>query len=87
MSDHMFNEEAVEGQSTYVVEMRNCDICHYHEGTVAVAYYDTRTAGGRWANVCQRHMDECGSGLGMGKGQRFIYSDKVLKEISETSSV
>lgn len=87
MSDQTFNEEAVKGESVYMVEVNTCDICHYHEGALAVAYYDTKTRGGPWANVCQRHMDETGSGIGVGKGQRFIYSVQVQKEISKHYTV
>lgn len=37
---------------------------------------DPLNGSGQWANMCQRHFDSYGIGLGLGKGQRLVLEDE-----------
>lgn len=56
------------GETTRVEEMPPCDLCR--DGTLAV--YDGKTITGPWAFLCQKHFDQVGIGLGLGRGQRLV---------------
>lgn len=45
----------------------NCDICM----DTTPAEYDAKSKQGPWAYMCQRHFEQHGVGLGMGRGQRL----------------
>jgi hypothetical protein len=49
-----------------VFRIPKCDFCE------KPAQYDGRTGIGPWANMCQMHFYEYGTGLGLGKGQKLI---------------
>lgn len=62
-----YHKSAIEKHEAVVVtEEKNCDFCG---GTATV---DGKTIKGPWANMCERHFEEWGSGLGLGRGQRLI---------------
>jgi len=42
---------------------------------VKEATYDGKTNIGPWANMCDAHFKEYGTGLGLGKGQALIVDD------------
>ncbi len=54
-----------------VTEILDCDFCAM-EHKIIPAVYDCKTIMSSWANLCQSHYDEYGSGLGLGKGQKLI---------------
>jgi hypothetical protein len=57
-----------------------CDFCD------SQASYDGKTKIGPWANMCETHFVEHGTGLGPGKGQRLVLKgtdDKVEVKISQ----
>lgn len=56
------------GQVTIVSTIPLCDLCI--QPTQAI--YDAATRMGPWGNLCQKHFDEVGIGLGTGRGQRLI---------------
>lgn len=59
--------------SVTVAKKPNCDICKYVEGKDGVeADYDGATTQGPWANMCERHFQSHGVGLGTGRGQRLV---------------
>lgn len=45
---------------------KKCDFCD------SSAKYDGKTAGGPWANMCEKHFKAYGVGLGTGRGQKII---------------
>lgn len=54
-----------------VAKLPMCDICE--AGMVQKeAQYDCRLQQGVWANTCQEHFDQFGTGLGLGKGQKLV---------------
>jgi hypothetical protein len=55
------------GDVVKVDSLPKCDFCIDRAG------YDARTAGGYWANMCQRHFEMMAATqeLGIGKGQRL----------------
>ena len=59
------------GTTTVVRVIPPCDFCN---GSV-LAVVDGKTRIGPWANMCQRHFDLVGVGLGTGKGQRFVLKE------------
>lgn len=61
--------------SVKVKRLPTCDFCNEKEQTTP-ARYDGRTNFGPWANMCQRHFDSYGIGLGLGKGQRLVLEDE-----------
>jgi hypothetical protein len=56
-----------------IVELpKPCDFCTA-EGDIATdAIVDGKTTFGPWANMCDRHFEAHGVGLGLGRGQRLI---------------
>lgn len=58
-----------------VVEVRFCDLPHLDE--VPIARYDAKIRSGQWANLCGWHFNYEDCTLGLGKGQRFIYTGKA----------
>lgn len=48
-----------------------CDLCA-QEGRLIDARYDAKTNMGPWANMCQRHYNTYGIGLGLGLGQKLV---------------
>lgn len=48
----------------------NCGFCH-KENKETLASYDGRTIFGAWANMCQKHFEQYGVGLGLGSGQKL----------------
>ncbi len=53
-------------------EWKLCDICRgLNVPAPEYAEYDARLKLGTWAFVCQRHMEEYGTGLGIGLGVRI----------------
>ena len=36
------------------------------------AHYDGKTTHGPWANMCEKHFEAYGVGLGTGRGQKLI---------------
>lgn len=59
--------------STQVIVARipDCDICKA-AGRTAPAYVDGKTTFGPWANMCRKHFDANGVGLGTGRGQLLV---------------
>lgn len=66
-----------------------CDICNemrVSEGHVTIerAIYDAKSIYGSWAYMCQKHFDQIGVGLGLGKGQKLVLKAKgTSKEYEE----
>lgn len=56
---------------TEVEELPDCDFCAQHGDTVH-ADFDGKTVLGPWANMCKRHFNQFGVGVGEGKGQRLV---------------
>lgn len=54
-----------------VSELPKCDICRQYS-IIQPAQYDSRLKNGVWANVCKSHFRKFGTGLGLGRGQKFI---------------
>lgn len=52
----------------YAGDITHCDICEKEVGKVM---YDGMTVHGPWANMCQLCFSRYGSGIGVGKGQRY----------------
>lgn len=73
--------EHLAGDSVTVGTQRTCDICEYEEGTPGTpALYDGKTVVGPWANMCERHFDSHGTGLGTGRGQRLVLGSKQASQ-------
>jgi hypothetical protein len=51
--------------SVKVQQLPSCDICGKQ------AEYDAKTIMGPWANMCESHFNELGTGLGTGRGQKL----------------
>lgn len=67
--------------SVNVTQLKYCDICHYieHKEQPAVAFYDTKTHLGQWANVCEEHFKSyTNQQLGTGLGQRLVYPEGLV---------
>jgi len=47
-----------------------CDFCTDEKKAVK-AIYDAKTRMGFWAYLCEKHFQQFGVGLGLGKGQRL----------------
>jgi hypothetical protein len=47
-----------------------CDIC---KQLIKLEFVDGKTVHGPWANMCQSCFDKHGVGLGLGRGQRYVY--------------
>ena len=58
-------------ESVTVDKFPKCDFCPT-EVVDSAARYDAKTMGGPWANMCERHFEAHGVGLGTGQGQRLI---------------
>ncbi len=56
----------------------SCDICPIEWGSTSTATVDGKLTAtsfaraGQWASMCETHFLAYGSGLGLGKGQRYI---------------
>ena len=48
-----------------VTKLPKCNFCENE------AHYDGKTNMGPWANMCKRHFNQYGVGLGLGKGQEL----------------
>lgn len=59
---------------------RPCDIC-----SAATATVDGKTVFGPWANMCDSCHTEVGVGLGLGKGQRLVYTSSRRTAIKDHS--
>ena len=55
-----------------LLDVISCDFCD------KVARYDARMNMGSWAYMCEKHFDEHGIGLGLGKGQKITYKKGVM---------
>lgn len=53
-------------ETVLVNEIPKCDFC----GEPGI--YDSKTTFGSWANLCEKHFGQYGSGLGLGRGQKRI---------------
>src|SRR5271168_160281 len=64
--------------------------CDFHRTAIVPstvpAVVDGKTTLGPWANMCQAHFEQYGTGLGTGKGQRLVlfYSEQRAAEARET---
>ena len=58
-------------ESVTVDKYPMCDFCAT-EIVDSAARYDAKTMGGPWANMCERHFEAHGIGLGVGRGQRYL---------------
>lgn len=59
-----------------VSSIPKCDIHKYMKNNPNVpAVYDGKTVHGPWANMCDECYKEVGTGLGLGKGQRFVLAE------------
>ena len=56
------------GDIARVSVLPECDICP--NGTKAE--YDARTPSGQWGNLCERHFNNLGCQLGLGRGQKLV---------------
>ncbi len=54
-----------------VIEIPDCDFCK-GKGLKKPALYDGKTVYGPWANMCNRHFEAHGIGLGLGRGQKLV---------------
>lgn len=60
-------------ETTKVPEYPKCDFCG------KPAHYDGKVRGsGCWAYMCEEHFTNHGTGVGLGKGQRFELIEKTL---------
>ena len=59
-------------ESVTVDKYPMCDFCRDWMGRATEARYDAKTMGGPWANMCERHFEAHGIGLGVGRGQRYL---------------
>lgn len=57
-----------------VDKISDCDICNSHGAARKPAQYDGKTKEGPWAFMCEAHFRTYGMGLGLGKGQKLIYT-------------
>ncbi len=77
----------IKGVSTRVIgPLKECQLCKHDDGIDGVvAMYDAmvKGAGGRWAYMCQKCFNEYGVRLGVGFGQRLVYSDEILAELEK----
>ena len=46
----------------------HCDTCG---GTLGTVFYDGKTKGGPWGNMCHNCFRYHGTGLGIGRGQKY----------------
>jgi hypothetical protein len=60
---------------TKVLTLPKCGICK-----VRNAQYDGQTQQGPWAYMCEACFQIHGIGLGLGKGQRLILVEQVIKK-------
>jgi len=60
------------GFAVEVSEEKFCDYCGQDKQIRAL--YDGHTKSGPWANMCEFHFKVCGVGLGLGRGQKLIYT-------------
>jgi hypothetical protein len=58
------------------VEVFSPHYCDFHVADKVPAKYDGATTMGPWADMCESHFRQFGTGLGLGIGQRLI-----LKEV------
>lgn len=65
-------------ESVEVSRLPNCDFCKVG-GSLVPAEYDGRTQMGPWANMCKGHFKQFGTGLGLGRGQRLVKVEAVIK--------
>lgn len=78
--------------SVVVASIPDCDICK-SEGVKSPAYADASIQYGNrrtWANVCMKHFNELGGGLGLGRGQRLFLEgetdeDHLKRVLSESA--
>lgn len=57
-----------------VASVPKCDYCE------RLAMVDGKTKDGPWANMCEKHFEQNGIGLGQGMGQKYI----LVKPLAET---
>jgi hypothetical protein len=57
------------GERVTVARLPKCDFC------AEPAQYDGKTRMGPWANLCPNHFVDYGTGLGTGRGQRYVLAD------------
>lgn len=53
---------------------KKCDLC---KEDIKDVFYDAKTKMGPWANMCNECYNQYGVGLGMGKGQKYLLSEKL----------
>ena len=61
---------------------RYCDLLGWddvHKGVKVEAGYDGATTMGPWADMCESHFRQYGTGLGLGMGQRLIIVPRKTK--------
>jgi len=64
-----------------VAKRPKCDFCDNE------ALYDARTHRGPWAFLCEKHFQEHGVGLGIGKGQKMVLDSEVKIEKNVTVDI
>ena len=60
-----------EPNTSYLHQIPDCDICRTMGVTVEALYDAMMSSTGQWAYMCDKHMQERGAGLGVGRGQRL----------------
>ena len=68
---------------TVVSTIPNCDLCPNVSDSGHLknkAVYDAKTCYGPWAYVCKTHFVECGCLVGLGKGQKLVLREDLIKE-------
>jgi len=71
---------AKEGTIAIVAELPMCDVCKLNGDDSVPAQYDGKTKSGPWANMCVTHFTLHGTGLGTGKGQKFVLEADTYRE-------
>ena len=71
------------------VEIFSPHYCDFHvvdskgEQAKVPAEYDAATTMGPWADMCESHFRQFGTGLGLGKGQRLILKSAICKSCED----
>ena len=65
------------------VEVSTPHYCDFHVADKVLAEYDAATSMGPWADMCESHFRQFGTGLGLGKGQRLILKSAICKSCED----
>ena len=60
-------------------ELVSCDIC----GRQTLRYVDGATRLGCWANMCPSCFPRYGYGLGVGRGQAYLYDETAQRYVRQ----